>query len=275
MARRLAAAPLQRNGSHLFMLATAKMNNVRTPTRGVTPMNYAKLAVLPLLALAAPAAAAEIQIAVQNPVVELQVNEVVQSAPDTATIGAGVTTRAATASEAMRQNAAKMDAVIARLRAMGIPRADIQTSNFSLNPQYRYLRDGAPPTFLGYDAANQVNVTLRNLDRIGAALDALVAAGANNFYGPNFTLEKAGPAKAVARRNAYARAQAQAGELARMAGYSGVRLLEISESFTGYGPVPVERDAVNVTAQEAKSTPIEPGRVGTSVTLTVKYEMTR
>lgn len=228
-----------------------------------------------LAAIAAPAAAAEIQIQVQNPVVELQVNEIVQSAPDTALIGAGVTTRATTASEAMKLNAAAMERVIARLRSLGLARADIQTSNFSLNPQYQYVRDGEAPRFLGYDASNQVSVTLRDLDRIGAALDALVSAGANNLHGPNFTLEKSEPAKTVARKNAFARAGAQAQELARMAGYSGVRLLEVSESFTGWGPVPVSRDAINVTAQEAKSTPVEPGRVGTGVTLTVKYEMTR
>src|SRR5688572_9508938 len=102
--------------------------------------------------VAQPLAAAEIQIAVAGPVVELTVNEVVQSAPDTAMIGAGVTTRAPTASEAMKQNAAQMERVVARLRALGIPAKDIQTSSFSLNAQYQYSREGAPPTFLGYDA---------------------------------------------------------------------------------------------------------------------------
>lgn len=225
--------------------------------------------------LATPATAAEIQIQVQGPVAEMTVNEVVQSAPDTAMIGAGVTTRAPTASEAMRQNAAAMDKVVARLRALGIPAKDIQTSSFSLNAQYQYLRDGEQPKFLGYDAANQVNVTLRDLDKIGATLDALVASGANNLYGPNFTLEKDQAAKATARKAAFERAKAQATEYARMAGYSGIRLLEVSETFTGYGPVPVVGNAINVTAQDSKATPVEPGRVGTGVMLLAKFEMTR
>lgn len=228
-----------------------------------------------LLVTAAPALAAEVQIQVQNPVVELTIDEVVQSAPDTAMIGAGVTTRAATATEAMRQNAAAMEKIVARLVAVGIPRKDIQTSNFSLNPQYQYLREGEPPRFLGYDAANQVNVTLRRLERVGQTLDALVQAGANNLYGPNFTLEQDQEAKASARRTAFERAQRQATEYARLAGFRGLRLLEVSESLTGHGPVAVVGQAANLTAKDVAATPIEPGRLGIGVRVTVKYEMTR
>ncbi|MET0181177.1 MAG: SIMPL domain-containing protein [Novosphingobium sp.] len=228
------------------------------------------------LTIAAPAAATEIQIAVTNPVVEMAVNEVVQSAPDTATIGAGVTTRAASASEAMRLNAAAMERVVARVRALGIPAKDIQTSSFSLNAQYQYVRDGEAPKFLGYDASNQVSVTLRDLVKVGETLDALVAAGANNLYGPNFTLEKDQEAKSAARRAAFARAQALAGEYARMAGFNGLRLLEVSEAFTGTGPLPVTGQALNMSAaKDAVATPVEPGRVGTGVQLVAKFEMTK
>lgn len=228
-----------------------------------------------LALLATPVAAAEIQIQVQNPVVEMSVNEVVQSAPDTATIGAGVATRATTASEAMRRNAEAMERVIARLRDLGIPAKDIQTSSFSLNAQYQHVRDGAAPRFIGYDAANQVSVTLRDLTKVGETLDALVAAGANNLFGPNFTLERDQVAKAAARRAAFDRANLQAAEYARMAGFGGVRLLEVSEAFTGFGPLPVTAQAQNVTMDAVATTKIEPGRVGTGVQLVAKFEMVR
>ena len=225
--------------------------------------------------LAAPAAAAEIQIQVQGPVVEMTVNEVVQSPPDTATVNAGVTVRAPTAVEAMRQNAEAMNRVIARLRSLGIERKDIQTSSINLNAQYQYTNEGTPPRFLGYDAGNQVTVTLRKLDRTGAVLDALVAAGANNINGPSFSLEADATAKSAARKAAFARAEAQAREYARLAGFSNLRLLEVSESFTGHGPIPFARDAIQVTGSAAENTSVEPGQVGTGVTVTMKYEMTR
>ena len=60
-----------------------------------------------------------------------------------------------------------------------------------------------------------------------------------------------------------------------MAGYSGVRLLEISESFQSYGPRPEAMVKMASDAGSDQATPIEPGEVGTGVTITVKYEMTR
>lgn len=238
-------------------------------------MRYA-IPLLAMTALAAPAAhAAEVQIQAQGPVVELTVNEIVHSAPDVAQIGAGVTTRAPTAQEAVRQNAQAMEQVIAKLRALGIESRDIQTSNFNLSPQYDYNREGGTRTFIGYDVTNQVQVKLRDLERVGEVLDALVSAGANNIYGPNFMLEADDTAKSEARTKAYQSAQARAQEYARIAGYSGVRLLEISETFQSYGGPP-QPMMMRASAEAADAgTQIEPGEVGTGVTLTVKYEMTR
>lgn len=243
----------------------------------MTLLRFAAAALASALA-AASAGAAEIQIQVQNPVIELTITEVVQSAPDTATVGAGVQVRAPTASEALRQNALQMDRVIARLRQIGIAREDIQTANFSLNAQYQYNNSGQQPLFLGYDAANTVNVTLRKLDRVGETLDALVLAGANNLYGPNFALEKDGEAKAAARKAAYQHAGERATDLSRLVGFGGLRLLEVSETFNQMGPMAVNAQAIVVTSGGGGPSPvskIEPGRVGTGVTLTVKYEMTR
>ena len=229
---------------------------------------------LPLLALAMPAAAAEIQIQAQGPVVEISAAQAVQSAPDIATISGGVTSRAATAVEAMRLNAAAMDKVIAALKKQGIEARDIQTSGISLNPQWRWNNDQSPPTFIGYDAGNRVSVILRDVARTGPVLDAMVAAGANEISGPQFSLDDDSAARGVARKAAFEKAGKQAADYARMAGYSSVRLLEVSEMLTGGGPIPYGRDAVMVQSAAAK-TPVEPGQVGTVVQVTVKYEMVK
>lgn len=226
--------------------------------------------------VATPAMAANVDIQVQGPVVEITATETVQSEPDQATVGAGVTTRAATAVEAMRDNAAKMERVLARLNQLGIPRRDVQTSGVNLNPQYRYNNDNAPPTFLGYDVTNQVSVILRDVDKVGPTLDALVAAGANNVNGPYFSRDDDKAQRSAAREAAFKSAEEQARAYSRMAGFSSIRLLAVEETLQRGGPIPFDvmnRDAIAVTA--SKVTPIEPGRVGTSVQLTAKYEMTR
>ena len=231
---------------------------------------------LPLLAAAAvatPAAAAEVQIAATGPVVELTVNESVEAAPDIATVSAGVTTQASTAVEAMRTNAAAMSAVVNRIKQLGIAERDIQTTGISLGAMYDYNQQTQRQVFRGYQASNRVSVKLRDIDRTGQVLDALVAAGATDLGGPDWSIDDDTAARAQARRAAFAKARAQALEYARMAGYSDLRLLEVNESIVSRQPVPMFRE---VAAQAADATtPVQPGMVQTGVTVTVKYEMTR
>jgi uncharacterized protein YggE len=229
---------------------------------------------LAMTALAVPATAAEVQIQAQAPVVELTVGETVNSAPDIAQIGTGVTTRAQSAKEAVRLNAAAMQKVVDRLKTLGIADKDIQTSNFNLNARFNYPNGGGEPVFAGYEASNQGSVKVRDVTKVGEVLDALVAAGANNINGPSFMLDDDTAAQQEARTRAFQRGQAMAQGYARMAGYTGVRLLEVSESVQSRGPRPPVPVAYRAEAAQAK-TPIEPGEVGTTVNLTLKYEMTR
>lgn len=237
-----------------------------------------KRLILSSLLLAAPVMplqAADVQIVAQNPIVELSVYEEVEARPDTVTISAGVTTDAPTAVEALRQNSAEMQRVIDRIRAAGIPERDIQTTGLSLDARYDYDRDGQRQIFRGYRAANNVQITFRNVESVGPILDALVASGANNISGPRFSVENDEQYKATARRNAMERAQRQALEYARVAGYSDVRLLQVSESIQGR--VRPESSAIVVTGARvgAAAPPVEPGVIGTGVTVSVTYEMVR
>ena len=227
-------------------------------------------------AIASSAQAAEVQIQSQGPVVELSVSESVDAKPDIVDIGAGVTSQASTAVEAMRINAREMNAVIDRIKALGIKDKDIQTTGINLSAQYDYDQSTSRQVFRGYQASNRVNVTLREVPRAGEVLDALVAAGATDINGPNFSLDDDTGARAQARKAAFDKARAQAEEYARWSGFSGVRLLEINESVAAGPPMPyaqsAERKMMDVSAAP---TPVEPGLVGTMVSLPVKFEMTR
>lgn len=231
------------------------------------------ISALMLGAIAVPASAAEVQIQATGPVVEMSVNETVKAEPDIATISAGVTSEAPTAVAAMRQNAVEMTAVIKRIKSLGIAERDIQTTGINLNAQYDYDRDTQKQVFRGYSSSNRVSVILRKVDNTGGVLDALVAAGATDISGPQFSIDDDTAAKAQARKAAMERAQGQAMEYARWAGYTGVRLLEVSESITGNQPIPMMQRSMAMA--DASSTPVQPGLVGTGVNLTVKYEMTR
>lgn len=225
-------------------------------------------------AMAAPSQAAEIQIAVSGPVVELSVNESVSADPDIVDLSAGVTTRAQTAVAAMQANATQMTRVIERIEALGVDRDDIQTSGISLNPQYDYDQPNRRQVFVGYEVSNRVSVTLRDIQRTGEVLDALVEAGATDLGGINWGIDDLTEARTQARAAAVRTAQARASEYAQMAGYSGVRLLEISEAVFNT-PQPMKIVATAARAEMADATPVRPGQVEADVTVTVKYEMTR
>ena len=233
---------------------------------------------LPLVALGAavtnPATAAEVQIAASGPVVELTVTEMVKADPDLAYLSAGVTTLAPSAVETMRQNAEQMTLVIERIEALGIARADIQTAGITLNPEFHYEQETGQQRFTGYRAVNRVNVILRQIDKTGEVLDALVAAGANDIGGIIWSIDDPTAAQEQARQAAFATARARAEGYARLAGMGGVRLLEVNETMQGGPPIAFDIVATSVSPR-AEFAPVRPGQVQTGVTITVKYEMTQ
>lgn len=225
------------------------------------------------LALPATAHAQSVEIEATGPVIELSVYESITAEPDLVTIGAGVTTEARTAVEAMRRNAMQMNAVIERILALGVDEKDVQTTGLNLNARYDYNHDTQNNVFRGYQVSNRVSVKLRDIDGTGAALDALVAAGATDLDGPNFSIEDDEAAKEAARASAVKRAQARAEAYAALYGYDGVRVLAVSEAIQGRAPVQQMAMRAAADSIQVSGSPIQPGMVQTGVSITVKYEM--
>lgn len=235
-------------------------------------MLYVAAAVVAMVPVAAPAA--EIHIEAKNPVVELSVSEVIESAPDTATFSTGVETSAPTASAALRQNSADVAKLIAQLQRLGIAEKDIQTSGISLNAEYEYIQATQKNQFKGYRASNQVQVKIRDIAKLGTIMDSVVVSGATNINGPWFSMNDDSALKKTARARALANGQAQAESYAKASGYTSVRLLSVAEGISGRSPrpQPMMKQAFDA---EASSVPIAPGQIGTSVVLSLQYEMVR
>lgn len=240
-------------------------------------MSFARAIPLAILAAATSPAMAGVEITANaaNPVVELSVTETVLGAPDTATFSTGVTSKAPTAQAALRQNSADMAKVIQQIVVLGIAREDIQTSGITLNMDYEYGTDGRQPRFIGYQVGNTVTVKVRQIDRLGAILDSVVSQGANNLSGPSFSLDDDSAAQREARDKAMQRAQAQAMDYARRAGYAGVQLLAVSEAVFNASTLGGRDMKMTAATAPVVSPPVEGGQVGTSVTINVTYQMTR
>jgi len=192
--------------------------------------------------------------------------------PDIARISAGVATQAITATDAIRQNAARMERVRAALTRAGIAARDIQTSNINLQPEYRYVQN-QPPRLIGYRAGSEVTVRFRDIADTGRILDALVAEGANQINGPSLGIDRPDAALDEARVAALTSARARAELYARSLNMRVRRVLLVSESgATLPPPMPMMRMQANV-AGEAADTRIDPGEQTLSITLTVSFEL--
>lgn len=196
----------------------------------------------------------------------------VERVSDVAQVTAGVVTQAATAQAAMAENATRMQATLAALRRAGVAPRDLQTASVDLSPQYRY-GENQPPILTGYQATNQVVVRLRQIDRAGAVLDSLVAAGANRIDGPTLSVDAPEAALDEARGKAVAAARQRADLYAKAAGLRVVRILSISEAGEG-GPVPPVPMAMMARSAKAEAdTAIAAGEQKLAVRVSVSFEL--
>ena len=195
-------------------------------------------------------------------------------APDMATISLGVQTDAPTAAGALQSNAAKMTQVIAALRRGGIAERDIQTSGLSINPQYVYV-ENQQPRLTGYQASNQVTISVRDLTRLGAVIDATVSAGATNVGGIAFGLQNPAAAEDAARLSAVRALQSKANLYAGATGMRVNRLVNLSEG-GGYTPEPPRPMAMMSRSMASdSSTPVSAGELRVRIDITGLYELAR
>jgi len=179
--------------------------------------------------------------------ITVQGSGAVGSVPDRAQISFGVETRAATAKAALAANATEMRKVIAAIKAAGA--TEVQTQSVSLQPQYSE-KSGVQ----GYVAQNSVSGTIRDLAKAGAVIDAAVAAGANQVYGPSLSRGDQTELYRQALRAAVADARTRAQALAAAANLTLGKITQVVES--GSSPSPL---FVGAKAEDSANTPIEAG----------------
>ena len=142
-----------------------------------------------------------------------------------------------------------------------------------MNPQYVYEQN-QPPKFNGYQVTNQVTVTVRDLSKLGQAVDATVGAGANTVGGISFGLQNPQVAEDAARMDAVKALQAKADLYARATGYKIVRLVNLGEG-GGYAPAPPMPVFAMAKREMADSTQIAGGELKVRIDVTATYEVAR
>lgn len=191
-------------------------------------------------------------------------------APDLADLRLGVTITAETVQAARAFNATAMAGVIGALKELRIAPRDIQSTNLTLSPAYDYSGNTNPPRLTGYTLANTVAVTIRDLAKVGTAIDRAMKAGATNLDTITFRIADATFAERQAREAAVADARAKADTLAAAAGVSITGIAVITESGPAVAYPMLHGEMAKMAFADA-STPVEAGANEIAITVGVAY----
>lgn len=184
----------------------------------------------------------------------------VRGTPDRADFSFGVETQGATSAEALDANSAAVQKVIDAVKGAGVADGDIQTQQVSVTP--RYGENGQK--IVGYSATNSVNVTIRDLAQAGTVVEAAVAAGANQVYGPTFSISDQTGLYGDALEKALEDARSKATTIAGAARVTLGSIVSVVEGGQAGPPIPM-------AAAADASVPIEVGQQDIVATLTVTF----
>jgi uncharacterized protein YggE len=207
------------------------------------------------------------------------------ASPTVTVAGSGRATRAAdvadatfvvealrpTATEARATAAAIAAAVLDALRAAGVADADLHTAGLDLSPTWEH--DGTRMVRTGFTVTNRIAATVRDLEAAGRVLDAGLGAGATGLDGVRFRLADEAAAAEEARRAAVADARRRATTIAEALGGGLGALVAVAEGSPA-GPSPFREAKLAFAAAAADApTPVLPGAVEVSVTVTATWEL--
>jgi uncharacterized protein YggE len=183
--------------------------------------------------------------------------------PDLAYVSAGVQTRAPGAKEAQAENDRVMQAVVGRIKALGIGEGDVRTNAITLVP----IGEPGQDRVVAYHATNSVTVTLRDPRRVGEVLEAALAAGANQAGDVRFAVRDEAPLRRQALDQAIRTAKGDAEAIAQSAGLRLGALQSIAIEPTG-GPI-----VGDVPVQAPAAAPVQPGRLAVVARVRVVYQV--
>ncbi len=198
-------------------------------------------------------------------------------APDTAFVTFGLETAGKSLAEAQKRNSATMSKVMERLRDLQIDKERIQTSSFTVSPQYRPMPNRpteaspATPEIIGYVVSNVVAVEIRSLDKVGIVIEEVLKVGANSFQGLQWGLREEQSVRLSALKQAAAKAREKASMLSETLHVKLARILSVTEGGQMVRPpMPMARMAMEARAGDV---PISSGELKIEATVTLVYEI--
>ena len=216
----------------------------------------------------------------EPPTLTVSATGTLQLAPDTAVVTLGMETVGKSLVDTQQQNAAAMQKVTERLLQSGIEKERIQTSSFTVAPQYKpqpSRRSGevvpTEPEIIGYTVSNMMMVEVRDLEKVGKVIDGALSAGANRFHGLHWALRDEHQPRLRALKLAAAKAREKAQALGEALEVKLVRIITANEGGTQViAPRPFMARAMGAALADT-AVPISPGEIKVEASVTLIYEI--
>lgn len=194
--------------------------------------------------------------------------------PDIALVNLGVHSEATKSQDAVDKNNTIMNDIIKAVKDLGIDEKDMKTTSYNLSPLHDYTQKGR--VFKGYSLDQQLQVKIRNFEKISDVLDKASSLGANTIGDLQFTVDNPETARAEARAKAIEQAKEKAVSLFAQSGLKMGKLVNVYEGGfggCGYGGCTVPTygmgRALDKTASVAPE--IQPGQSEINTTVTLTY----
>lgn len=200
----------------------------------------------------------------------------VDATPDIATLAIEVNVSAKDAASAKKQADQRVAEYFAFLQKNGIEKKDINAANLSTQPEYNYLKDGGTE-LKGYRAVRQVQVTLRQLDKLNDLLDGALSSGLNEIRSVELGVANPASFRDQARQKAIDNATEQAKSLAEGFHAKLGPVYSIRYHVANYQPMPVARmyKAAEASAQSDAAQTYEQQSIHFDDQVDVVFELQR
>lgn len=208
----------------------------------------------------------------------------VYAKPDVAMVQVGYTNSASTVGAAQNQANDTVNKITTQIKALGIADADIQTTNYAISPQYSSGEPipvdsmgmmparGGTPKITGYNITINMQIKVRDFQKINQVIDVATANGANQVGGLSFTVDDPKKFQNEARKKAIADAKANASVIAGETGLTLGKIVNVYESTGGMGGNYPMMKEMSISADSGAPTDIQPGQTEITSQVTLSYE---
>lgn len=188
------------------------------------------------------------------------------SDPDLANLSITVTTKGETAKEATSKNASTTQNILSILSILGIPKKDIETTGFNVNPDYEF--SGGTSRIKGYVATNTLSVEVIS-SRVGEVIDSVTEEDVSvNGIGFKLNEENSRKKQSEALENAVKEARQKAEAIAKAAGVTIIGIKSISEGGSFGGITPFQTGLADASSVK---TEILPGEIMATTSVNISF----